>query len=102
MFGILVVCVGLLIQAALYARFLNQGWVYRWYYPDRIWVVVIGGDFHVGLAIAQLMYALGAFAWQDFAYYALCYTGLHIIASIPIVRWQMQKAATRRRVTDAI
>lgn len=95
--SIAVVYVGLFVQVALYARFLNQEWVYRWYSPDRIWVTVVGGVLHVGLAIGQLYY-IGALAWQVPAHYA----ALFITAAVPIVYWQQRRTAKRRRVAAAI
>jgi hypothetical protein len=97
MYSIAIVYVGLFVQVAIYARFLNQEWVYRWYSPDRIWVTVAGGVLHVGLAIGQLWYA-GFFAWQV----PFHYTALFITACIPILIWQKSRAAKRQREADAI
>jgi len=80
-----------------YARFLNQDWVYKAYSPDYVWLTVIGGDVLIWPFVVGMYYL--AFPWWVAA---LLYITLHIAAGIPIIHWQRQRKARRRREVEAL
>lgn len=80
-----------------YAAFLNQDWVYQAYSPDHVWITVVGGDILIWPFVITL-YLLGFPWWAN----ALLYITLHIAAGIPIIQWQRQRKARRRREVEAL
>lgn len=87
----------LFLAAWAYARFLNQDWVYRLYSPDYVWVTVVGGDILIW-PFAAALYLIGFPWWLN----AVFYITLHIAAGAPIIHWQRQRKARRRREVEAL
>lgn len=83
--------------AMAYAKFLNQEWVYTWYSPDHVWMTVVGGDILIWPFITAI-YWLGFPWWAT----AVFYITLHIAAGLPIIHWQRQRKAKRRRDLEEI
>lgn len=80
----------LLIGGVAYALLLDYEWVFEKYYPDNTWLTVVVGEFLIGPFVMLL------FQLQLPLIPATCfYISLHIVAGLPIIHWQRQRAKVR-------
>lgn len=87
----------LFIAALGYAAFLDQEHIQKLYRPNYVELTVIGGDLLIWLAVIGLA-LLGVFP----PLLPLYYITLHIVACIPIAKWQRRKRIKRKRNQEEI
>jgi hypothetical protein len=85
----------LLLTCIGYAALLQR--IYRHYHPDRTYITVVVGEMLVGLAFGGA-WLVGAVSLEAVALFGT----LQMAAGIPIVAWQLDQAARRRKIRSGL